>query len=826
MKIILKYMAMDMKEHKIRTVVMLLSILLSTTLLFVSFSINASYESAQQKMARGMAGSATVSIGAGEGTSNIVINRIPDLPSMQAKVGVLKGTALYHEKGYYETIDLIAADLMQFNQINKLRLLDDDDIADFSGKQIILPDRFTSKYGIKKGDALTLQVSGTPVTFTVKAIAAYDTVFLRHTRGATALLPLTTLAGLLEQADGYSEVLVEPAQGVSTSELIHQLRAALPGTGYQVSEIVNKDQITAEAREKSMPFYLISFFAFIMSIFIIDSNYKVITLKRLPMIGTFRSIGATQKAVTHILLGESILYGSIGGLLGIPVGMLVLKVILQGMGQSLTPGIAIPVVISLPILLLSFFAAIVVSLFSAWLPIRRASRLPLKDIVLGTVEEKRMPQRFVVGIGLVLLVVSVFLPHIASGTMLYLAGGSSLLGLIVSTILLIPFITNLISRGLEILYSLIFKNEGKLAARNIRDNKNMAQNITLLFISISAVIAIQVVGNFVTTYVSDVFHGAELHGFADGPMEQGFVEQVKNMDSIDKVLPLYVFKHELQGNGISFSCLEATDNLEWYNAMLALHYPEKEMEKQAVSAFATERSMVLSENCMERTGFSVGDTLCLTKGTKQNKYVIVGSFKSRATDVEAVIPSAYAVSDFGVTRYNFLAYTAADPDAIMVRIRGLFGSTANWSRTVEEFNMDALSTVGAFLKPMHSMTYFIVLVATMGVINNLLIYYMQKRRTIAMYKSVGLSNRQNMKITLLEGFSSGLIGAVIAMFVSYLEIQTIFIVAGPKIAMTPELDFATFLTAGAMGILITLIGSTVLILKNCQLKLVEEIKFV
>ena len=98
--------------------------------------------------------------------------------------------------------------------------------------------------------------------------------------------------------------------------------------------------------------------------------------------------------------------------------------------------------------------------------------------------------------------------------MLYLAGGSSLLGLIVSTILLIPFITNLISRGLEILYSLIFKNEGKLAARNIRDNKNMAQNITLLFISISAVIAIQVVGNFVTTYVSDVFHGAELHGLS------------------------------------------------------------------------------------------------------------------------------------------------------------------------------------------------------------------------------------------------------------------------------------------------------------------------
>lgn len=50
----LKYIFMNVKERKMRTAVMLLSILLSTTLLFVSFSIGASYESAQRKMARGM----------------------------------------------------------------------------------------------------------------------------------------------------------------------------------------------------------------------------------------------------------------------------------------------------------------------------------------------------------------------------------------------------------------------------------------------------------------------------------------------------------------------------------------------------------------------------------------------------------------------------------------------------------------------------------------------------------------------------------------------------------------------------------------------------
>ena len=823
MKIILKYIFTNVKERKTRTAVMLLSILLSTTLLFVSFSIGASYENAQRKMARGMAGSATLSVSAADG--GIDFSVLPKLSSISASVGMLESSALYHENGYYETIDLIAADLTQLNQINPPRLANGGEITDFTGNQVILPDRFTSKYGIKAGDTITLQIGGQPITLEVAEIAAYDTVFLRHTRGATALLPLSTLSELLGKTDGYTEILIEPAGGTTTAELKNELAAALPDGEYKVSEVVNEAQITADARQKSMPFFLISFFSLTMSVFIIYSSYKVITLDRLPVIGTFRSIGATQKAMTHILLLESALYGVMGGLIGIPVGTVVLKLILQGMGQSLSQGIEIPIVISPFSIIFSFAIAVVVSLLSAWLPVRRASRLPIKNVVLGNVEEKHIPRRFIVGAGVALFVISVILPKLASGNMLYLAGGFSLLGLIAATILIVPLLTNLISVGLEYFYGAVLGNEGRLAARNMRDNKNTSQNITLLFISISAVIAITVIGNFVTTYVSDVFNGAELQGFADGYMEPDFVERVKDMDGIEKVLPVFVYENRMQADGMTFSRLEATDNLEWYSSMLALHYTEKGMEEKAVLAFDGERAILLSESCMERTGFDIGDTLSLNCGTGQNDYLVVGSFKSRATDVEALISSTYAVSDFDVSAYDFLAYTAADPDAIMVQIRDLFGETSNWSRTVEEFNTDVLSTVGAFLRPMHSMTYFILLLAAVGIINNLLINYIQKRRSIAMYKSVGLSNRQNMKMTLIEGLSSGLIGAVIAIFVSYMEIQTIFLVAGPKISMVPELDAVTFLIAGGMGMIVTLLGSAVPIFKSRRMKLVEEIKF-
>ncbi|WMI80580.1 FtsX-like permease family protein [Anaerotignum sp. MB30-C6] len=701
MKIILKYILTNVKERKARTTVMLLSILLSTMLLFVSFSIGMSYEKAQRKMARGMAGSATISVQAND--RSIDIKAIPPLPTIKAKVGILKGTSLYHENGYYETVDLIAMDLEGLNQINKPRLENGAEVSHFSGNQIILPNRFTSKYGIEKGDTLILQVHGTPVQFKVREIAAYDTVFLRHTRGTTALLPQSTLAKLLGLTDGYREILIEPAAGVETSYLKAELENALSGSDYQVSAIVNEGQIAADARQKSMPFFLISFFSLTMSIFIIYSSYKVITLDRLPIIGTFRSIGATKKNVTLILLLESMLYGCAGGFIAIPVGIIVLKMILQGMGESLSHGIEIPVVISLPGVFLSFAVAIMTSLLSAWLPIHKASRLSIKDVVLGTVEEKHISRRFVIGAGIVLFILSCTLPKFASGKMFYLAGGFSLLGLIIATILIIPLVTNLIALGLERLYGLLFQNEGRLAARNMQDNKSIMQNITLLFISISAVIAISVVGSFVNTYIGDVFRGAQLQGFADGPMEGEFVEQVENMDGIEKVLPVYVFKNKLQGEGITFSRLEGTDNLEWYSSMLAIRFPSKAMQEQAVASFtAGERAVIISEDCMKQAGFSVGDTITLSNGMKGNSYVVTGSFKSRATDVEMVIPSSHAVSDFGATTYDFLAYTAADPEAIMVQIRDLFGETSNWSRTVQEFNTDALSTVGAFLKPMQS----------------------------------------------------------------------------------------------------------------------------
>ncbi|HGM1123975.1 TPA: FtsX-like permease family protein [Clostridioides difficile] len=824
MKIILKYIFTNIKERKIRTAVMLLSIVLSTVLLFVSFSIGLSYESAQRKMAKGMSGTATISVQSKNPDILTNLEDIPDLNAIKSKVGVLESSAIYNKGGYYEEFSLIAADLSQLNKINKPRLENGDSITDFSGDKIILPNRFTSKYKIKKGDSITLQIYGKSYTFQVSDIASYDTVFLRHTRGVNALLPKETLSKIINKGSGYTRVLIESEEEM-TENLVNKLSEELSTEKYMVSNTINETKIISDARQKTMPFFLISFFALTLSIFIIYSSYKVITLERLPFIGTFRSIGANEKTVTHILMLESILYGSIGGLIAIPIGVVVLNLMLHGLGNSLEQGISIPTVISPIGVIISVIVAIIVSLFSAYIPVKKASHLPIKNIVLGTVEEKNVSNRSILFIGSIMFILSVLLPRISPENTLYLAGGFSLLGLIVATIVLIPLITNIMSIVFEFVYKNILGNEGKLAARNMKNNKNIIQNITLLFISISAVIAISVVGNFVKTYITDVFRDAELQGFADGKMNEEFIEDVRHMDGIKNILPLYVMNNEISGNGVTLSRLEGTDNIELYNSMFAINYTNFEIKKQVTEAFKDKRSVILNEDTLKKVGLSIGDTITLSKDKYDFSYKIVGSFKSRANDVEAVIPSHYAVNDFDKTNYGFLVYTAVNPDAVMIQIRDLFGDTYNWSRTVEEFNNDSLNTISSFLSPMNKMTYFIFLLATVGIINNLLINYIQKRRSIAMYKSIGLSNKQNIKVTLIEGFTSGLLGAVIGIVISILEIQTIFIVAGPKISMKPDLDFKTFIIVGLLGIIVTLIGSIVPIIKGKKMKLIEEIKF-
>ncbi|SHJ83826.1 putative ABC transport system permease protein [Clostridium cavendishii DSM 21758] len=808
---------------------MLLSVILSTTLLFVSLTMGDSYKVAQRKMEKGYSGVATVSVTATKNENEqlkfIKEDVVKNLDKIKSKVGIIKSTALYSENGYFENFDMLAADLDGLNTINKPRLIDNEDLSNFSGYKIILPEKFTTKYKIKKGDNIKLTINQKPINFEVYGIAAYDTVFLRSTRGFNALIPKETLRDILNIKDEYTEILLEPKKNIDTNTLITEVSKTLSQDKYKVNAVVDEKQIEQDAKQKTMPFFLISFFSLTMSIFIIYSSYKVITIERLRVIGTFRSIGATKKAVTKILMLESLVYGVLGGAIGIPLGMITLKFMLRGMTQNLTQGVEIPMVITATSLIVTFFVAIIMSNLSAYIPVKKSSEIPVKDIVLGTVEKKHVSNKFKILMGAILFFISILLPNILKGNMLLIGGGLSLITLIVATIILIPIVTNGISLVLEKVYGVILGNEGKLSARNMRDNKNITQNITLLFISISAVIVITVVGSFVSTYIGDVFKGSKLDGFTEAKnIDKTFVDKLSCSDNVKSVVPLYVINGTMTLNGCGTNRVEGVKSLEEYNDMFALKYEDSEEKNNAIKKFNDGRNILLNYEFIKMLKVKVGEKIQVAIGNSEYEYEVLGSYKSRANNSQAVLPSKYLESDFGQNTYGMIVYRSKDSEGTMAKIRSMHGSKENYSRTVEEFTKDSLEVVTAFLKPLNSLNYCILLLSTIGIINNLLINYIQKQREIAMYRAVGLSTKQNVKMTLIEAFTSGIIGSGAGMIISYLEIRTIFIVAGPRISMSPDFQLSTFLIAGFIGIALTLVGSIVPIIKNNKMKIVEKIK--
>ena len=80
-------------------------------------------------------------------------------------------------------------------------------------------------------------------------------------------------------------------------------------------------------------FRLMMIVVLMMSAFIIYTVFKVIVAERLPVIGTFRSIGATKISTSLVLVGESIIYGIIGGIIGDLAGIGILKVLMNLMAS-------------------------------------------------------------------------------------------------------------------------------------------------------------------------------------------------------------------------------------------------------------------------------------------------------------------------------------------------------------------------------------------------------------------------------------------------------------------------------------------------------------
>src|SRR5699024_5078005 len=174
-----------------------------------------------------------------------------------------------------------------------------------------------------------------------------------------------------------------------------------------------------------------------ISSYIIISLSKLITLERMPVVGTFRSIGASKKVTNFILTMEFLFYGLIGSILGIGLGIVLLPYAADVFNEYKEFGVETEVNYNITYLSIAFLFGTLFPPVISYLQIIKMNKKPLKEIILNTshTTKKRSIIPFIIG---VLLLIGAFVLYYINQTDDLVMGIVSILCLFISIVLLMP----------------------------------------------------------------------------------------------------------------------------------------------------------------------------------------------------------------------------------------------------------------------------------------------------------------------------------------------------------------------------------------------------
>lgn len=773
------------------------------------------------------------------GTANIVVQPediiktpwvsesvIKDDPRIKRVMGVHMTGGTYELEDEKISFSLFGADMDKLKEINSFEFLKAKDYEPFRGKKIVISEAFAKDYKFDLGDILSLKIKNVSFRFRVVAIAKTNALFGDESQRKMALVPKESLDEILETGGKSSNVYIEAAAGVNLPEFVEELEKDLKRYKLSVREAVSPVDIQQRTTNISVPFLMISILVVIMSVFIIYTSFKVITIERLPILGTFRSVGATSKNTRNVLLLESAIYGALGGVTGIPLGIIVLSIILKIFSSFNPRGMKIDMDITLSNVLISFALAFIISMVSAFIPIYKASKLPLKDLVLGTVEikqsNKKKNKRLMAGIAIAFL--SVLLPFVVPVNLVVSVGGLCILTLVSSMLYSTPFFVKVITLLLEGLYYRLFGNEGFIAVKNIKNNDNINQNVSLLIISISTLLLVSILSTTLQELVTNSFLGSNYQITTQGVgVESSFIKRINGLKSVDSTYPSYQASNvEIKNTKEKFRLIEGVNGI---SVLDFFDIPMKEGKVEPLlELLQTERSILVTDAMMLKLNAKTGDTILLDTKKGEKSYKIIGIMTLARS--EAVVGTRFIKSDFELSNYGFVAVKSKDPEKAVLDIKDLYGGKNNFTSTIPELVNRVKSVFGVLFGILKGFSVVLLVIGIFGVMNNLIINFIQQRRAIAMFRSVGMSKIQLRKIAFIEAITAGIFGGVLGIVTTLLELVLVSKVLKNLFGVVPiEYPPLLFIGAFVIGITVTLIGSIVPGIKGQKLKIIEALKF-
>jgi putative ABC transport system permease protein len=518
--------------------------------------------------------------------------------------------------------------------------------------------------------------------------------------------------------------------------------------------------------------------ALVVGLFLVYNVLSVSVAERRHDIGILRSVGATRGQVARLFLGEAVLLGLAGSLLGLPLGYglgwLVLRPALGVISDLFVPMEETSLQMSAALMLIAVAAGVSTAVLAALVPSVHAASEEPADAV------RRVPRRPRVGYRVL---------HLAAVSTLLAAGVASVVGrsylpnragvfagailLFLSGLVVIPLVTELLGRLLQPVARLCLGTEARLAADNLVRSPGRT-GIVIAALATTGGLVFGLAGLIYTTKATvltwlDESIAADLFLTCGGPISSASLTQPMD-EKIGREIKSEVSEVEA-AVGIRFHLLDFRDRFIFMLAMDSDAFPQGAQRSLARNLAKYPRlreggTVLVSENFAAQYDVRTGDRISIRGRHGPLELEVIGTMVdytwSRGT---LLVDRGWFKREFGdnmVDIYDVYLRPGSDPEAVRERIEArwgkkeaLYGATrAEVHRGVED-GLTRVYTLG------YAQAFIVGLVTLLGVVSALFISVLQRRRELGLLRAVGASRGQVLGTVVAEAALMGLIGGLL-----------------------------------------------------------------
>ncbi|RFU87874.1 ABC transporter permease [Streptomyces triticagri] len=632
--------------------------------------------------------------------------------------------------------------------------------------EIALDAKTAERAGFKVGDTVRMSVNGPVLEQKLTGIFTTDDGNVAA-GGSIALFDTRTAQGLYTKPGRFSQIAVTAADGTSQTALKAEIEKVLPKDAEATTgKTLADDEAKSIANQMSgMQTGLLAFagISLFVGIFIIANTFTMLVAQRTKELALMRAVGASRRQVTRSVLIEAFVVGAVAAVTGLAAGIGIgagLRSLMGSFGGTVPDG---PLVVSPGTVVAALVVGIVVTMFAAWLPGRRAAKIPpvaAMSSVHAVATTKSLVLRNTIG---ALFAGSGAAAVIAGTTMgsdgkLPMGAGAALL--LIGVFVLTPLLSRPIIAAAAPLLR-VFGISGKLARQNsVRNPRRTAATASALMIGLTLITGMTVIAGSVQQGIdkmaTDSLKADYVVSMANfTPLSPDVEKTLTEADGVVATSPMRNSPSEIG---------DSTEYLTGVDPKTIGELAELPFKKGSFEALSGS-GVVVDKATADREGWHVGSPFTVTyedgrKGQLKVGGVYEGNEMIRGilVDKDTLAPHQSEITDMQVMVKTKDGASQSVKDALEKEL-------GNNPAVLVEDKKDVSEAIAQMFTLMLNMLYGLlamaVIVAVLGVINTLAMSVFERSQEIGMLRAIGLDRRGIKRMVRIESLVISLFGGLL-----------------------------------------------------------------